>query len=92
MKAHAADVRAQERRRTIRRFRRTTVNRLLGLAHRTGGPAGKALRVTAGGLERALKKTEHAVAPRRVRAPEVGGSWDDAAAVAESSWIMSCSR
>ncbi len=80
---HASDVRARRRRRAIRNVRRGTVNALLRLAARTGGPQAKALRLTAGGLERGLKRAERVVAPRRPHAPAIGGDWDAAEAEQE---------
>jgi sulfotransferase family protein len=87
--AQAADVRARQRRSAIRNVRRSTVNRLLGLAQRTGGPPGKALRATARGVERALKRAEHVLAPRRESVPEIAGSWDEAEALDEYKTLLS---
>jgi sulfotransferase family protein len=86
--AQAADLRARGRRRAIRNVRRSTVNRLLGLAQRTGGRPGKALRVTARGLERTLKGAERVLAPRRAGAPELAGSWDEAKALEEYTTLL----
>ena len=87
--AQAAELRARERRRAIRNVRRATVNRLLGLAHRTGGTSGKALRVTARGVERALKGAERVFARRRTHAPEIAGSWDEPDALVEYTTLLS---
>jgi hypothetical protein len=81
--AAASDVRARRRRRAIRSVRRSTVNALLRLAARTGGPAGRGLRVGARGVERALKRAERVVAPRKPRAPAIAGEWDAAQAERE---------
>jgi hypothetical protein len=85
----AAEVRARQRRAAIRNVRRSTVNRLLGLAQRTGGKPGSALRGTARGVERALKQAERVLAPRRDQAPEIAGSWDDARALEEYTTLLS---
>jgi hypothetical protein len=86
--AQAADLRSRGRRRVIRNLRRSTVNRLLGLAQRTGGAPGKALRATARGVEGTLKGAERAFAPRRESAPEIAGTWDEAKALEEYTMLL----
>jgi Sulfotransferase family len=86
---HASDLRGRQRRRAIRSVRRSAVDALLGLAERTGGTPGKALRVTARRLERAMKRTEHVVAPRQPRAPALAGDWDAAQAEQEYATLLS---
>ena len=71
----ADDLRARQRRRVIRNIRRSIVNALLRLAARTGGKPGNAIRVSARGLERTLKRAERAVAPRQPQAPSIAGGW-----------------
>jgi sulfotransferase family protein len=85
----ADDLRARQRRRVIRNIRRSIVNALLRLATRTGGKPGNAIRVSARGLERTLKRAERAVAPRRPEAPVIAGGWDPAAAEHEHATLLS---
>jgi hypothetical protein len=70
-------------------MRRGSVNALLRLAARTGGKPGSAIRVTARGLERTLKRAERAVAPRQPQAPSTAGAWDAAAAEQEYATLLS---
>ena len=85
----AGDLRARRRRRVIRNMRRSSVNALLRLAARTGGKPGNAIRVTARGLERTLKRAERVVAPRQPQAPSIAGGWDAAAAEQEYATLLS---
>ena len=85
----AGELRARQRRRVIRNMRRGSVNALLRLAARTGGKPGSAIRVTARGLERTLKRAERAVAPRQPQAPSIAGGWDAAAAEQEYATLLS---
>ena len=90
MKAvQADDLRARRRRRVIRNVRRSSVNTLLRLAARTGGKPGNAIRGSARGLERTLKRAEGVVAPRRPQAPSIAGGWDAAAAEQEHATLLS---
>jgi Sulfotransferase family len=86
---HASDVRARQRRRAIREARRGSVNALLRLAQRTGGKPGQAIRVTARGLERAMKRAEHVLAPRQPAAPAIAGSWDEDQVEREYATLLS---
>jgi Sulfotransferase family len=86
---HASDVRARQRRRAIRKARRGTVNALLRLAQRTGGKPGQAIRVTARGLERAMKRAEHLLAPRQPAAPAIAGGWYEDQAEREYATLLS---
>ena len=88
-RAQGPDLRARERRRAIRNARRSAVNALLRLSQRTGGTPGKAIRVTARGVERAMKRAEHMLGPRRPEVPTVSGSWDDAKAEQEYATLLS---
>lgn len=85
----ADDLRARRRRRAIRNMRRSSVNALLRLAARTGGKPGNAIRVSARGLERTLKRAERAVAPRQPQAPSIAGEWDAVAAEQEYATLLS---
>jgi hypothetical protein len=83
-------LRAQRRRRLIRKTRRRAINALFGLAQRTERTPGvaRALRAAARRLERLAKRLEEAVAPRPGRPLTIAVGWDEPDAAQEHRALL----